>query len=154
MIGKANVSVVATETIKNFQQKTLTKDIELVSYIDPGVMIDCDQSQMRELFRIILDNAVKYTNKSGKIVVTLKQSERDVKISVIDTGIGMPEEEIPYIFDRFYQISSGKRNQSGFGIGLSVAKVIVEEHHGKIEVNSQLGQGSTFTIHLLRNYQA
>ena len=66
----------------------------------------------------------------------------------------MPEEEIPYIFDRFYQIGSGKRNQSGFGIGLSVAKIIAEEHHGKIEVNSQLGHGSTFTIHLLRNYQA
>lgn len=152
-IRKTDVSGVANETVKNFQPKTVTKDIELASYVDPGVVIDCDRSQIRELLQILLDNALKYTNRNGKIVVTVKQLDTNIQISVIDTGIGMPEEEIPYIFDRFYQISSGKRQRSGFGIGLSVAKVIVQEHHGTIGVSSQLGQGSTFTVHLPKNYQ-
>ena len=147
-IRKRDVTEIAGDAAKNFAVKASAKDIEFVFYRDPGIIIDCDQVQIKELFQIILDNAVKYTNKNGKIVVTVKKQNGDVKISVSDTGVGMPEDEIPYIFDRFYQISCGKRKKSGFGIGLSVAKIIVEEHKGKIEVISQWGRGSTFTISL------
>ncbi len=153
-IRRTDVSVVAADALRDFAPKTSAKNIELVSYVDPGIMIDCDQSQVKELFRIILDNAVKYTNRDGKIVVTVKKHDTDVRILISDTGVGMPEEEIPYIFDRFYQIGSGKNKRNGFGIGLSVAKVIVEEHNGKIEVSSQWGHGSTFTISLPISYKA
>lgn len=145
-IRKTDVTKIASDVAGDFAVKASAKDIEFVFYSDREIIIDCDQVQIKKLFQIILDNAVKYTDKNGKIVMTVKEQNGDVKISVSDTGIGMPEDEIPYIFDRFYQISSGKRNKSGFGVGLSVAKIIVEEHNGKIEVSSQWGRGSTFTI--------
>ena len=147
-IRKTDITKIAQDAVKEFSAPSLAKDIELVLYSDPSVIIDCDKTQIRKLLNIVFDNAVKYTNRNGKIVVTVKKLDKDVKISVSDTGVGMPAEELPYIFDRFYQIKSGRRNRSGFGIGLSVAKAIVEAHKGKIEVDSLLGRGSVFTIYL------
>lgn len=151
-IKKADIIKIAQDAVKDFSAKSSDKDIELTFYSDPSATIDCDQTQIRELLNIVLDNAVKYTNRNGKIVITVKRLDKGVRISVSDSGSGMPEDELPYIFDRFYQIKSGRRNRSGFGIGLSVAKAIVEAHKGRIEVTSLLGSGSTFIIYLPYSY--
>ena len=147
-IRKADISRIVTGVVNDITPNAVIKAITIVTYIDPVIMIDCDQLQIKELIHVILDNAVKYTNRDGRIVVTVKQFHSNVKITVTDTGLGILEDEIPYIFDRFYQSGGNKRNKSGFGIGLSVARVILEEHHGKIDVSSQWGRGSTFLITL------
>ena len=99
---------------------------------------------------IFLDNAIKYTPKDGEVVVTTKVGKRNLVIKIKDTGIGISKEDIPHIFDRFYRVdqSRSKENVLGFGLGLSLAKRIIEIHKGTVEVSSGLRKGTTFTISL------
>lgn len=93
----------------------------------------------------LLDNAIKYTNPGGAVTVRLDERSEDILVQVTDTGIGIPEEHLPYIFDAFYR---GKRDLKGSGLGLSIAKTIVEAHGGRIWVESIPGKGSTFSFTL------
>ena len=93
----------------------------------------------------LLDNAIKYTNPGGAVTVRLDERGEDILVQVTDTGIGIPEDHLPYIFDAFYR---GKRDLKGSGLGLSIAKTIVEAHGGRIWVESIPGKGSTFSFTL------
>ncbi|WP_284120915.1 sensor histidine kinase, partial [Klebsiella pneumoniae] len=87
---------------------------------------------------ILLDNALKYTNKNGQIYVSCKRDGNRVVAVVRDTGIGIPKEDIPYLFDRFFRVDKMRsRSTEGTGLGLSIAKWIVDAHHGKIQVSSE-----------------
>jgi two-component system phosphate regulon sensor histidine kinase PhoR len=96
----------------------------------------------------LLDNAVKYTYRKGAVTVVLRKDGDAAKIYVSDTGIGIPEDEITYIFDRFYQVAKSRSADRGFGLGLASAKSIVDAHKGTIAVESQYGKGSTFIVSL------
>jgi signal transduction histidine kinase len=97
----------------------------------------------------LLDNAVKYSGPAKDIVVRLAQQDGYITIAVTDQGIGIPREEQGRIFEKFYRVSTGLvHDVKGSGLGLAIVKHIVEAHHGKVEVESRPGQGSTFTIHL------
>jgi len=104
-----------------------------------------DKSQIKRLILNLLDNAIKYTPHGGKICVDLCQQEHTVDIDISDTGIGIPEDELPFIFDRFYRVDKS-RSSSGFGLGLSIAKSIVQAHGGKIYARPNIPQGTIFTI--------
>ena len=93
----------------------------------------------------LLDNAIKYTPKNGKVSIDLSKNDSLAVINVIDTGVGISEDEIKYIFDRFYRIDKSRHDQ-GFGLGLSIVKSIVQAHKGSIEVKSKPGLGTTFTV--------
>ncbi|MDF2616120.1 MAG: sensory transduction histidine kinase, partial [Sedimentibacter sp.] len=94
-------------------------------------------------------NAVKFTNSGDDIFVLVKDEEESVKISVKDTGVGIPEDKLKIIFDRFGQVEKTlTRNKEGTGIGLSLVKTLVEIHGGSITVNSKLGEGSEFIVKL------
>ena len=95
----------------------------------------------------IISNAIKYTNKNGKIIIDMSKTDDNVLVTIKDTGIGMSQNEISRIFDKFYQADSSHSNK-GLGLGLSITKKIVELHKGKIEVSSILGKGTTFKIWL------
>ncbi|MBF0504990.1 MAG: HAMP domain-containing protein [Candidatus Omnitrophica bacterium] len=104
-----------------------------------------DKNQIKRLFLNILDNAIKYTPEGGKITVDLRQQKNDLDIDISDTGIGIPSDELAYIFDRFYRVDKS-RSSSGFGLGLSIAQSIALAHGGKIYVKPNIPQGTIFTI--------
>lgn len=96
----------------------------------------------------MLDNAIRYTHK-GQITVRVKLSLGKVIITISDTGCGIPEEDLPYLFERFYRVEKSRsRNYGGSGLGLAITKKQIELHHGRIHVSSQVGIGSTFEVHL------
>ncbi|MBP7554138.1 MAG: HAMP domain-containing protein [Spirochaetes bacterium] len=108
-----------------------------------------EETQIKNLFLNLLDNAVKYNVDNGNLYVSIGDEDDFVKIVVADGGIGIKEDELPYIFNRYYRImKSQDKNFSGFGIGLNIVKSIVDYHKGTIEVNSKVGSGTTFTIKL------
>jgi len=112
------------------------------------VTIIGDKIRLQQLFTNLIDNAIKYTPK-GSIRVTVEKDEETVLVKIKDTGIGIPKEEQEKIFKRFYRVDKSRsRETGGVGLGLSIAEWIVHAHQGKIEVKSEIGKGSTFTVHL------
>ncbi|SEC05664.1 ATP-binding protein [Paenibacillus sp. GP183] len=106
-----------------------------------------DEERIRQLLVILLDNAIKYTPEQGKITVTCRQQKHFAEISIEDTGMGISKQDLPLIFDRFYRGDKVRsRSQGGYGLGLSIAKWIVEAHKGKIRVESHLGTGTRFIL--------
>ncbi len=129
------------------RNKTLFKEhnIEVENLLDDNIVVDADKLYLEELFENLLSNAVKYTPDGGKIIIKGERGGDEVKISIKDTGIGMTEEQIKRIFDEFYKADSSRHNLDSSGLGLSIAKRIVEKHGGRIWAESPgKGKGSTF----------
>jgi signal transduction histidine kinase len=96
----------------------------------------------------LVDNAIKYTPSGGDVTLTLKREAGWVLVSVADTGCGIPEEDLPHIFERFYRADRSRARPGGAGLGLSIAKWVAEAHGGELEVESEVGQGTVFTLYL------
>lgn len=97
----------------------------------------------------LMSNAIKYTDEGGEVTLYTERTASEIRIVVQDTGLGIPEEDLPYLFDRFYRVPTAQhRTREGTGLGLAIVKMIAEQHGGSVSVQSQLGQGSRFTIHL------
>jgi two-component system, OmpR family, sensor histidine kinase CiaH len=109
-----------------------------------------DQEKLQSLLAILLDNAIKYSPSKKTIQIKTFISGNDITISITDHGQGISKKDIPFIFDRFYRADVSRTGSTtpGFGLGLSIAKMIVENHHGSIKVESHLGKGSSFTVTL------
>ena len=102
---------------------------------------------IKQLMRILLDNAIKYTPAGGSITLGIKQDRNNCILTVTDTGVGIAAEELPKIFDRFYRCDESRKSQtSGHGLGLSIARIIVAAHKGKLKVRSKPGAGTTFSV--------
>jgi heavy metal sensor kinase len=127
----------------------LASNIEALAQ-DKGILtVNGDKVKLRQLFINILENAVRYTPIAGQISVSLVQKDANAVVAIADTGIGIPPEHLPHIFERFYRVDKARaRADGGVGLGLAIAKIIAESHKGKIEVESELGKGTTFTISL------
>jgi signal transduction histidine kinase len=114
---------------------------------DKPVPIQADFDALRRALLILIDNAVKYTPKGGSVKVKLETNNGVAIASVSDTGIGIAKADLAHIFDRFWRADrSRSREQGGAGLGLSIAKWIVEKHQGSIDVESEAGKGSTFHL--------
>ncbi|MGA1871125.1 MAG: ATP-binding protein [bacterium] len=110
-----------------------------------------DGEKIEKVFANLMSNALKFTQHDGRVEVITKEAQDHIEISVRDTGIGIAEEDLPYIFDRFHQVDgSSSRRFAGTGIGLSLVKEFLKLHHGSIEVESELGKGTTFIAKLLK----
>ncbi|MDH5714906.1 MAG: response regulator [Candidatus Aminicenantes bacterium] len=110
-----------------------------------------DKITLTHVFLNIISNGITYNRKGGKVTVSLREDGEFLAVDVADTGMGIPEESLPLIFDQFYRVrGKGTRKLIGTGLGLSIAKRIVEAHKGQIKVQSTLGKGSTFTVLLPR----
>lgn len=125
---------------------------QTLSYEQPKepITINADLQRIKQLLLNLLDNAIKYTPPGGSVTLGVKTESRFAIITVADTGRGIPAEDLPHIFERFFRRSSktSDRSAAGFGLGLSIVKWIVESHGGQIETNSQQGQGTTFIVKL------
>ena len=124
------------------------KKYDLVrDYPITSVWIEIDTDKMTQVIDNILNNAIKYSPDGGKITVTMKTTDDQMILSISDQGLGIPKQDLPRIFDRFYRVDRARsRAQGGTGLGLAIAKEIVKQHEGFIWAKSEYGKGSTFTI--------
>ena len=124
------------------------KKYELVrDYPITSVWIEIDTDKMTQVIDNILNNAIKYSPDGGKITVCMKTTDDQMILSISDQGLGIPKEDLPKIFDRFYRVDKARsRAQGGTGLGLAIAKEIIKQHNGFIWAKSEYGKGSTFTI--------
>ncbi len=114
-----------------------------------SVRVNGDRQALRRLVLVLIDNAVKYTPSGGHVEVSVRQVDRVAAVTVKDNGLGIPETDLPHIFDRFYRVDKARsREQGGAGLGLAIAGWIVEAHGGTWRVDSTAGRGSAFTVEL------
>lgn len=146
---KISLKTVANEAIKKVTPLAKQKQITISSQMS-SISLEADKASLVELLVILLDNAIKYSPEKSSIIIEAVKSHDQVQVKVIDQGFGIEKDEIKHLFDRFYRAdqSRSKENIPGYGLGLSIAKQIVERHGGTIEVESEIGQGSTFFVKL------
>lgn len=119
-----------------------------VGHLEPAI-VHGDPDRLKQLILILLDNAIKYTPPNGQVTASLHRSGQRVEVVVRDTGIGIPKEELPRVFDRFYRADPARtRDPGGTGLGLSIARWIAEQHSGAVTLKSSPGEGTTATAHL------
>jgi signal transduction histidine kinase len=142
-----DISQLVQETITAIQPKAAAKDLAILSHTPDNLpLADIDYHRIKQVLNNLLNNAVAHTSK-GQVTVSGRQEGDKVLISVADTGEGIPAEDLPLIFERFYRVDKSRtRATGGTGLGLTIAKRIVEAHGGKIDVISEVGKGSVFTF--------
>jgi len=120
--------------------------LELCSY-SGNDLVQGDEETLEQVFTNLISNAINYNKPKGSVIISLKEKDEFIAVDVQDTGIGIAKEHLPFIFDQFYRVkrSEAQKTKSS-GLGLSIAKKIVDAHEGKIQVSSDLGKGSTFTV--------
>jgi signal transduction histidine kinase len=120
-----------------------------VNISDRPVPVLADPEAIRRVALILIDNAIKYSNPGGRVTLSVGTEGIESVVSVTDTGIGIANEDIPHVFDRFWRADKVRsRSQRGTGLGLAIAKWIADAHHGSIQVQSAVGQGSTFRLRI------
>ncbi|MDY0387858.1 MAG: PAS domain S-box protein [Methanolobus sp.] len=147
---KINMADVITNSIQDLALQAEEKNIKLIKEIpDTLPLITADHDKMMDVFVNLVDNAIKFTPQDGKITISAHASADSLHFEVEDTGIGIPKDKIPGLFERFYQVdSSARRKYGGTGLGLYICKKIVEDHGGNIWAESTEGEGSRFHIKL------
>ena len=140
-----NLAESMKQWIMLFSASAQKKHITISMNAPDAVMLRADQDKIERICYNLLSNALKYTSEGGEITLTAKEENGRVMISVADNGCGISSDELPYIFDRFYQAKNAGR---GTGIGLAIVKAFTELHHGEVSATSIEGKGSTFTIHI------
>lgn len=144
-----NVSEAVESVILTMEAVIFENRIALSYEIEPHLTARGNIEQMKQVVMILLDNAVKYTNPNGSIELTLKKRHHDIVLAVTNTGEGIPPEHLDKIFDRFYRTDpSRSRKHGGYGLGLAIAKSIVEQHKGKIYAKSTPNEATTFYVQL------
>ena len=155
-IHKGEVAVIPTFeriTLK-FDQIAKEKNINLhfEHTLQEPFNLELDEDRIEQVLTNLIDNALRHTLEEGTVLVRLTKSIQELIVEVSDTGHGIPKEDLQYVFERFYKADKARtRGKSGTGLGLAIAKNIVERHDGKIVVDSEVGVGTTFTIHLPMN---
>lgn len=147
-IAPVNLSEIAATVARQLAPIATAKGLDLRSEIEPHIIVAGDAGRLQQLVVILLDNAVRYTG-SGEVDLRVSQHGNDVVLSVTDTGPGIPAEHHARLFERFYRVDSARSSEEGgTGLGLALAKWIVETHGGRIELTSAPGHGSSFVVHL------
>jgi len=131
------------------------KNIQLKTDISDGLgQLQGDEGKIQSMVMNLVNNAIKFTPMHSQVSISAQRDDHELVIRVSDTGVGIPKESLPKIFDRFYRVPRSGKRIPGTGLGLAIVKEIVNMHGGRIEVESQVGKGSTFTVFLPLNTQA
>jgi signal transduction histidine kinase len=132
--------------------KAVEDDIQLRVESPEGLpVLEADRDKIKQVLLNLLSNAVKYNRPNGTVMLRAEASEKEVVMYVQDTGVGIPDEAVPHLFEKFYRVREHESRAAGTGLGLSICKQIVHGHGGRIEVKSKLGVGTIFSIHLPRS---
>lgn len=131
-----------------FQKQSRDKEVDFsLDFEEENIVVLADRYRLEQVLVNLFDNAIKYTPKGGSVVVKTRDTSDGVRVDVTDTGIGIPEEDLPRIFERFYRVDKARsRELGGTGLGLSIVKHIVQSMNGTVTVKSSPGNGTTFTL--------
>ncbi len=147
-ISKAPIKIkgIILENIDVFKHQSNKHTFKL-NLPDDLVKIEADKDKINQVIENLISNAVKFSPQGGEITVSVERAKDELKVNVSDNGIGIPEKDLPHIFEKFYRASNASSEAiGGTGLGLGIVKYIVESHGGKISVESKLGEGSTFSF--------
>lgn len=146
--SELNFSDTVWSCLLPFEPVAFEQGVTINADIEPDIALTGNESQLKQLVAILLDNACKYAGDKGIVSVTLVREQKKVCLTVNNTGTPIPAIDLPHIFERFYRTDKSRaREQGGYGLGLAIAKSIVENHHAKITAESTKDQGTTFTVH-------
>lgn len=140
----------AADTVRDLAPAVADRQMQIeVSAPLARIFVFADGGRLQQVLHNLIENALQYTESGGRIHVRVASAPGEALLSVSDTGVGIPEDDLPYIFERFFRSKRSRRvNPGGSGLGLSIVRWIVEAHKGKIGVESTVGKGSTFTVRL------
>ena len=113
-------------------------------------LMEADRDKIKQVLLNLLSNAIKYNRANGSVIITGDFTDEEIFVCVQDTGMGIPEDSIPHLFQKFYRVREHEGKASGTGLGLSICKQIIQGHNGRIEVKSKMGVGTSFTVYLPR----
>ena len=113
-------------------------------------LMEADRDKIKQVLLNLISNAIKYNRLNGSVIVTGNYTDTELSMTVQDTGIGIPEESIPHLFEKFYRVGEHEGKATGTGLGLSICKQIIQGHNGRIEVKSKIGVGTSFGVHIPR----
>jgi PAS domain S-box-containing protein len=151
--GKFDIILMLNEVIEAHSNSAQAKNLTLSKELPEGeIIIDADKERISQIIGRLLNNAIKFTNENGRVKVIVKNLFNEIEIIISDTGIGIPETDLPYIFQKFYRVSRPGTEIPGTGLGLVFVKQIVDLHKGFITVQSEVGNGTTFAIKLPKNH--
>lgn len=113
-------------------------------------LMEADRDKVKQVILNLMSNAIKYNRPNGSVIVTGNYTDNDISVTIQDTGLGIPDESVPHLFEKFYRVREHEGKATGTGLGLSICKQIVQGHNGRIEVKSKMGVGTSFTVYLPR----
>lgn len=149
MYSKFHISDAVETILLTMEAVFFEKNVGLHYKIEPGLKVNGNQEQIKQVIMILLDNAIKYTQAGGKVELVLKKQQQEAVLAITNTGEGIAPEHLTRIFDRFYRTDASRaRKQGGYGLGLAIAKSIIDQHKGRIYAKSAQGESTTFYVHL------
>lgn len=151
-IVAVDLETIGTERVQAFLSEADSRDIKIAFHCDQKVYAKADLEGVKTILNNLISNALHYTGQGGQVTVSVGQGEHQTIIEVTDTGIGISPEHQARVFERFYRVDKARsRDMGGTGLGLSIVKHLSQSFGGNVELNSQIGKGSTFTVHLPRS---
>ena len=142
---RVDISALLSSIIPKMKQQIDNKRLALVQNIEKNIFVSINTKDIERIIKNILQNAINYT-KAGTIQVTLKQKDKKVVIEITDTGVGISEKDLPFVFDRFFKAEHSRNDESGSGLGLPIAKTLLDRYGGTLDITSELGLGTKATI--------
>jgi signal transduction histidine kinase len=149
-----NLAQILTDEVRSLLPQALKKQVSLHLDAPDELPLQGDLAKLGRLFRNLIENAIKYSSAGASVTVTANLANGQARIDITDTGPGIPPEHLTHLFERFYRVDKARSRQtadvgsSGAGLGLSIAQWLAQTHGGRIEVASEIGQGTTFTVWL------
>ncbi len=135
------------EVIAGFNSQLRKRNIEIKNDLPEAIFVKADQDRIEQVFTNLIDNAVKFNKENGFVKVYAQEINGKIRVTVEDSGIGIPEKDIPRIFERFYRVDQARsRQMGGTGLGLAIVKHIMNIHGGTVTVESEVGKGSKLTL--------
>jgi signal transduction histidine kinase len=143
-----DISQLIRRIVSNFETDFINKGVT-INYNGGEEVVFADQDKLSQVIINLVSNALKFTPEGGTVEISVRDTEKIKEIHVKDTGLGIPSEDLPYIFERFYRADKSRnRATGGSGIGLAIVKAIIEAHKGTVDVHSELGKGTEFIVYL------
>lgn len=146
-----DINSIMREVVRRTDFMASRKNIEIQMELEPLFSMKVDEDLLKTVLTNLVENAIKYSPENSKILVSTDETDNEVVIQIADQGRGIPREDLPHVFERFYRARNSRTSTAGNGIGLFLAKYFIELHNGSIEVESELDKGSTFTVRLPMN---